>query len=246
VTYLTTQGIGQFLDIGSGVPTAGSVHQIAQAVDPQARVVYVDIDPVAVCETLDLLDGNPHATAIRADLTAPLDIAGDPRVRRLLNLTEPVGLLLVAVLHFIPDDQTAIDAVRTLTDLLPAGSYLAVSHAAAESFPPDQQATRTAQHLYAHQTATPGKARTRNEVARFLHGTRLCDPGLVWTHQWKPDSSTDPDFVEAVGQPQRAGSWAGVGQVTTNGSSTDLEASAEGPPRRPPSAPRSTGRRDVI
>ncbi len=132
VAYLADQGIAQFLDIGSGLPTVGNVHEVARQVNPRARIVYVDNDPVAVRYSRELLAeegaGARGVGVIEADLRDPATILGHPTTRRLLDLRRPIGLLLVAVLHFIPDDDEALGAVRDLTAALPAGSYMVISH----------------------------------------------------------------------------------------------------------------------
>jgi ribosomal protein L11 methylase PrmA len=130
VHHLAAAGIGQFLDIGSGLPTQGNVHHIAQHTIPDARVVYVDIDPVAVAESLDILQHNRHATAVRGDLAAPHTILTHPQVRKLLDFHQPIAVLLCAVLHFLPDDQVAHHAVQQLLAAVPSDSYLVVSHTA--------------------------------------------------------------------------------------------------------------------
>src|SRR5262249_14696054 len=140
-------GIRQFLDVGSGIPTQGNVHEIAQRVAADSRVVYVDIDPVAVGEGLELLAGNPNATSIRGDVREPGQILGHPAVRRLLDLSQPTALLLVAVLHFISDDEAPHAAVAELVDALAPGSYLALSHGANE-LPADSSDARGATDLY--------------------------------------------------------------------------------------------------
>lgn len=135
VRFLTEQGIDQFLDVGSGIPTVGNVHEVAQKANPNARVVYVDIDPVAVSYSQELLEGNANASAIRADARHPKLILAHPEVRRLLDLSRPLGVLLVAVLHFIPDDGEAYATVKTLRGEVAPGSYIAISHATHESMP---------------------------------------------------------------------------------------------------------------
>jgi hypothetical protein len=208
VRDLADAGLRQFLDIGSGIPTEGNVHEIAQAIAPDSHVVYVDIDPVAVAESLEILDGNERATAIRADLRSPQTVLDHPSVRRLLDFDQPIGLLIASVLHFVPDDTQAYDAVAELVAALAPGSYLVVSHAATESFPISEGRARAAD-LYRQQTATSGVSRTRSETQRFLTGLELLDPGVVWTHQWQPD----PDEpVELADDPHSSGEWAGVGR----------------------------------
>ncbi len=221
VRELTKAGVRQFLDIGSGIPTAGNVHEIAHEVAPDARVVYVDMDPVAVAESLEILEGNDRATAIRGDLRNPQDILGHPAVRRQLDLDQPVALLLVAVLHFVPDPAQAYDAVARLVGALAPGSFLVVSHAAAETYLPEtalpeadhvKAAARTdqlkvADRIYTGKTATPGMLRTRAQTMRFFSDVELLDPGVVWLQEWRPDGST-----ELADDPRHNGSWAGVGR----------------------------------
>jgi hypothetical protein len=149
VRYLASTGVRQTLDIGSGIPTVGNVHEIVQRTAPEARVVYVDIDPVAVAESLDLLADNPRATAIRGDVRGPREILEHPAVRGMLDLTQPVGLVLAAVLHFVPEDVLAYGAVDQLLAAVGTGSYLIVSHAATESF------ARPTPGICGRQTATP-------------------------------------------------------------------------------------------
>src|SRR5439155_181908 len=139
---LATAGVRQFLDIGSGIPTEGNIHEIAQEVAPDSRVVYVDIDPDAVAESLEILEGNERATAVRADLRTPGGVLEHRGVRRMLDFDQPVGLLLVAVLHFVPDDAEVYDAVAKLVAALAPGSYLVATHAAAEAFLPDGRLAR--------------------------------------------------------------------------------------------------------
>jgi trans-aconitate methyltransferase len=214
-------GVRQFLDIGSGIPTAGNVHEIAQDVTPDARVVYVDLDPVAVVESLEILEGNDRATAIRGDLRSPQDILGHPAVRRQLDLDQPVALLLVAVLHFVPDHAQAYDAVARLVGALAPGSFLVVSHAAAETYLPEASLPeadhvnaaastdqlKVADRIYTKKTTTPGMLRTRAQTVRFFSDVELLDPGVVWLQEWRPDEST-----ELADDPRHNGSWAGVGR----------------------------------
>lgn len=209
VRQLADAGVRQFLDIGSGIPTEGNVHEIAQEIAPDSRVVYVDIDPVAVAESLEILDGNERATAVRADLRSPQTVLDHPGVRRLLDFDQPIGLLLASVLHFVPDDTQAYDAVARLVAALAPGSYLVVSHAATESFPRGSERAKAAE-LYQRQTATPGGSRSRSETERFFTGIELVDPGVVWTHEWRPDPDEPTEFADG---PQRNGEWAGVGRT---------------------------------
>jgi trans-aconitate methyltransferase len=210
VRYLVDAGVRQFLDIGSGIPTEGNVHEIAQQVAPDARVVYVDVDPMAVAESQELLAGNDLATAIRADLRRPRDIFDHPEVRRLLDLRQPVGLLLVSVLHFVPDDTEAYTAVAQLVAELAPGGYLVVSHAASELFDPAYAKAADRTDVYRQQTPTPGTSRTSSEVERFFTGLDLVEPGVVRLCEWRPaaDASAEPVDDPHGGQ----GSWAGIGR----------------------------------
>ena len=125
-------GVRQFLDIGSGLPTQQNVHEVAQAIDPDAKVVYVDIDPLVRVHAEALLATNPNTIFLTGDLREPEELLGRPELRDHLDFTKPIALLLVAVLHFIEDNQQAYATVKTLCDALPAGSYLAISHALKE------------------------------------------------------------------------------------------------------------------
>jgi hypothetical protein len=211
VRHLAEAGVRQFLDVGSGIPTVGNVHEIAQERLPDARVVYVDIDPVAVAEGLEILEANELATAIHGDLRRPEAILENPELRRLLDFDRPIGLLLIAMLHFMPDDEQAYGAVARLVDALAPGSYLVVSHAAAEAFDDMGGHSRIAGEIYRKQTATPGVARTRSGVERFFAGLELVDPGVAGLHEWRPDGSpVEPEAL--VGEARRSAGWAGVGR----------------------------------
>jgi hypothetical protein len=195
VRFLAAEaGIRQFLDIGSGIPTASNVHQVAQDTAAGARVVYADADDVAVAHSRLMLEDNPGATIIQADLREPAKILADPETQLLLDFTRPVAVLLVAVLHFIPDADHPYQSVATLRDALPSGSYLVISHACRDAMPDVASAAET---VYKSRVPSQGRARTREEIARFFHGFSLIDPGLVWMSQWRPDRPEDvPDHPE--------------------------------------------------
>jgi hypothetical protein len=207
VRFLAAEaGIRQFLDIGSGIPTQDNVHQVAQAAAPGARVVYVDADDVAVAHSKLILDGSADAAVIQADLRDPARILADPETQLLLDFTQPMALLLVAVLHFIADADEPEQIVATLRDSLPSGSYLVVSHACSDPRPELVSALET---VYKNKVAAQGRARTSAEIARFFDGFTLIDPGLVWAPQWRPDQPEDvPD------DPQKYWFLSGVGQLT--------------------------------
>jgi SAM-dependent methyltransferase len=203
VRFLVDAGIRQFLDIGSGIPTVGNVHEIAQQAAPDARVVYVDIDPVAVAHSRELLAGNELATVIQEDVRRPREILHHPEVAKLLDLEEPLGLMIVAVLHFVPDDDDPAGVIRTLRDALAPGSYLTLSQASHDGRADDER--RDAHEVY-RRTDNPLFPRGRAEVTGFFDGFELVDPGVVWVPQWRPDSPDDAEeahravFVGGVGR----------------------------------------------
>jgi len=184
VTFLVQEaGIDQFLDLGSGIPTAGNVHEIAQRLHPGARVAYVDIDPVAVSASRQLLAGNPDATAIRADLTDVGEILADPEVAALLDVTRPMAVLLVSVLHFVPESANPGAAIARLRDAVAPGSYLAISHFTDEGREGD------AERIVAmsRQTPTTTAPRSRAQIEALFDGFTLLEPGVVDVSRWRPE-----------------------------------------------------------
>jgi SAM-dependent methyltransferase len=196
VRFLVAEGVDQFLDIGSGIPTVGNVHEVAQKANPAARVVYVDNDPIAVADSRALLRDNPRATIIHADARQPESILADPEVSHLLDLRRPVGVLIVALLHFVTDDEEAYRIVRTMREALVAGSYLAITHASDEGLSPETQAGLI--RIY-RGTPTPGNLRSSAAIARFFEGFELVEPGLVYFARWRPEGPDDL-FVD---EPER-------------------------------------------
>ena len=188
VTWLAQQGIDQFLDIGSGIPTAGNVHEVAQKVNPAARVVYVDIDPVAVIHSKAILHGNTHVLAIQGDLAAPEAIIHHPECERFLDLSRPVGLLLFAVLNFIYDNEQVYGLVSTLRQALASGSYLAITHITDEDAPPE--IVERLRRLAAG-SKSPTRIRSRAEIAPFFTGLDMVEPGLVHIPLWRPEGPDD-------------------------------------------------------
>jgi len=195
VRYLLNQGIRQFLDIGSGISTIGSVHEIVAAAQPAARVVYVDQDPVAVAHSINILRENPNATALRADLCFPEAILTHHNVRTMLDLSQPVGLLMISVLHFVAD-QDAYPAVAKLRDALAPGSYLALSHPVAGSL--DQEAVTATARIYRRSTTPTGILRTRDQITKFIDDLEPVPPGLAGVSRWQPGTSTDAHDDHAV------------------------------------------------
>jgi hypothetical protein len=209
VRFLTREaGIRQFMDLGSGLPTQGNVHEIAQAIIPDARVVYVDNDAMVVTHGRALLAAD-NTVVIQADLREPDDILGHPEVRELIDFNEPIALLLTAILHFIPDEEDPLGIVARFRDALPSGSYLAISHGTRDvPARPDMSADEMAdmgervERLYQLTTASL-VTRTRAQVERFFDGLELVDPGLVEIQRWRPDErgSTLPGgFYGGVGR----------------------------------------------
>jgi hypothetical protein len=223
VRHLTADlGIRQFLDIGTGLPTMNSVHQVAQSIAPESRVVYVDHDPIVLAHSRNLLHGNERATVIRQDLRDPAGLLADPQLRGMLDFRQPVAVLLVAVLHFVSDGEDPYGAVRALLDPMPAGSYLVISHFTADSY--DEQADAAAQ---GYQNASSSvHHRTRAQIAEFFAGYDLVDPGeLVWAPRWRraADESDDPEVAVS---PGRSLSWCGVARKTSPGRPEALPATA--------------------
>ncbi len=202
VRYLTGEaGIGQFLDIGSGLPTVGNVHEVAQRAAPGTRVAYVDNDPVAVQHSRVLLARTGTAVAIEGDLRRPQAILADPELLSLLDLNRPVGLLLVAVLHFVPDDQDPAAAVAWLRDQIAPGSYLVISHATADG---QGENVASAGEIYA-QAMPSFQLRSRAGIGAFFGDFELVDPGLVFLSGWRPDTQ--------FGSENKANPAAGYGGV---------------------------------
>jgi len=203
VRYTAAAGIRQFLDVGSGIPTAGNVHTVAQRAVPDARVVYVDNDPVAVAHSRAILGDDPRTAVIQADLRRPGEMLRHPDLVGLLDLTEPVGVLMVAVLHFVADEDDPYVAVARIREALAPGSLLAISHATHDGQP---ELTSSHQTLY-RRTATPMTMRGRDAVHGFFDGFELVEPGLVYMAQWRPDPGED------LGEhPERYPAWVGVGR----------------------------------
>ncbi|MEW2412927.1 SAM-dependent methyltransferase [Streptomyces sp. NPDC046866] len=211
VRYAVSRGITQFLDIGSGIPTFGNVHEVAQAASPEARVVYVDHDPVAVAHSRAVLAGDDRTAVIAADLRKPRDILSAPETLRLLDLDRPVALLLVAVLHFLEDADDPYSAVAELRDALPAGSLLVLTHASYEGLPLSEEVAGGMVGVY-RDIRNPLVMRSREQVTRFFDGFELVDPGLVSMPNWQPDGLADPQDGEMPEDPYAFSGFGGVGR----------------------------------
>ncbi|WP_320067127.1 SAM-dependent methyltransferase [Micromonospora sp. RTGN7] len=194
VHFLAEAGVRQFLDIGSGIPTVGNVHEIAQRIDPAARVVYVDVDPVAVAHSREILSGNDRATVIQEDLRRPERILAHPEVTGMLDLSQPVAVMIVAVLHFVPDADRPAEILRTLREALAPGSYLTLSQASDDARN-DAGERADAEAVY-RRTDSPLVIRSRAELTSLFDGFELVDPGVVWVPQWRPETPESAEDAE--------------------------------------------------
>jgi len=190
-------GITQFLDLGSGVPTVGNVHEIAQRADESCRVIYVDIDPVAVAHGHSLLAGNAQAAVINADLRRPESVLEHPQVGELLDLDKPVAVLMIAVLHFIPDTEHPDKIVHAYRDAIVPGSYLALSHAAPDLVHPTEQNAMIDD--YRRSTRVPFIHRTPEELEAWLDGFTVQPPGVVQVNEWRPDTENTKNILRTYG-----------------------------------------------
>nr|WP_239346415.1 MULTISPECIES: SAM-dependent methyltransferase [unclassified Frankia] len=184
-------GIRQFLDIGTGIPTANNTHEVAQAIAPESRVVYVDNDPIVLAHARALLTSDHRgATAyLNADLRNPEKILSHPDLQRTLDLSRPVALMLIAVLHFVPDADDPYGAVSRLLAALPSGSYLAISHVTRDFMSPGTAAS--VDDVIAT-TRVTFQMRNRAEVARFLGGLELISPGIAALPAWRAENEPQP------------------------------------------------------
>jgi hypothetical protein len=183
VRYLVNEaGVRQLIDIGAGLPTMGNVHEVAMDADPAARVVYVDHDPIVLAHARNMLQGTPNAVIIGHDMRAPADILADPDLRRLVAFDQPVGILLVSVLHFLPDADDPAGVIRDLLAPFPPGSYVALTHGTADEVPQVHAAARVWDAA-----TTRVSVRSRAEVLALVSGLDVVEPGLVWTPQWQPE-----------------------------------------------------------
>jgi hypothetical protein len=189
VRHLVAQaGITQFLDIGSGLPSRGNVHEIAHQVDPAARVAYVDIDPVVFVHSEALLGRSPAATVVTADARRPDEILGHPRVRDFIDFSRPVGLLMLAILHHLADSEDPAGVAARFRGALAPGSYLAISsfRMPGPEHPRDAAKTRAVQKLFNEKLGT-GRWREHDEILAWFGDWELLEPGLVPLPEWRPD-----------------------------------------------------------
>jgi len=204
VRFLVDQGIDQFLDTGSGLPTAGNVHEAAQATNPEARVVYVDNDPVVLAHSELMLHDNPRATLICEDLVNTEAIFNHQEVKELLDLSQPLVVLFNAVLQYILDDEQAQDAVDRFKDRLVPGSYVVLSHPCLDET--SREILDRVLSLY--QSTSDTKVRSLDQIRRYFEGLELVEPGLVRAPLWRPEA---PDDV-LLDEPEQYLGFVGVGR----------------------------------
>ncbi|KRV46776.1 methyltransferase [Wenjunlia vitaminophila] len=186
VRELAGRGVRQFLDVGTGIPTSPNLHEVAQSVAPEARVVYVDNDPIVLAHARALLASAPRGRTayLEAPVQEPEQILNSPMLKGTLDLDEPVAVTLIAILHFLPPDPEPREIVRRLLEPLPAGSYLAVSHMTADFAP---RAVRRGAQVYNSAAEVSLHPADRAEMEAFFDGLDLLDPGVVPLHRWHPD-----------------------------------------------------------
>ncbi|MEU5960402.1 SAM-dependent methyltransferase [Micromonospora parva] len=189
IRYLVTEaGIDQFLDIGSGLPTQGNVHEVATEQNPKAQVVYVDNDPIVLTHGRALLAAEGTATVIQADIREPQAILNHPDARRFLDFDRPIGLLLFAILHHLGDDEDPKAVAAALIDALPSGSYVAISHFRdpGDRDPEGSRKAREVERVFNESLGT-GRWRTDEEILSFTEGLTVLEPGLVPLAEWRPE-----------------------------------------------------------
>lgn len=201
VLFMIDEGIRQFLDLGSGIPTVGNVHEIAQKADPEAHVVYVDFEEVAVAHSQLILEHDPRATIIQEDMTRPEAVLQAARHSGLIDFSRPVGVLTAGVFHFVPPQADPNAIVAAYRDAVPAGSYLAVSQ-----FTHDLQPEEMAGIVEVmKKSQNPMYPRTKSEIEALFDGFELVEPGIVPTPLWRPEPTSTDD-------PAKAGIYAAVGR----------------------------------
>jgi hypothetical protein len=183
VLFLLDQGIRQFLDLGSGIPTVGNVHEIAQQVDPNSRVVYVDNEHVAVAHSQLLLEDNPNAAMVHADITKPGLVIGDQVTKAMLDFTQPIGLLAITIGHYVLDDAPGV--FETYRNAVPTGSYLAITHLTNDYIEVSQLTNAM------KQSQNRVVARNKADIQELFGDWELLEPGLVMTSQWRPERGSE-------------------------------------------------------
>ncbi len=194
VHYLAAEaGIRQFLDIGSGLPTQGNVHQIAHRIDPDAHTVYVDSDPMVLAHGRALLADNRTTAVVNSDARRPQTILDHPDVHKLIDFDRPVGLLLLGILHHMADEEDPAGIAATLYAGLAPGSYVAISHFhdPGAAHPEESRNAREVERIF-NQTMGTGRWRTHDEILAYFGGLELLEPGIVPLAEWRPEPGTTP------------------------------------------------------
>ncbi|PRX49352.1 S-adenosyl methyltransferase [Prauserella shujinwangii] len=215
VHYLARQGVTQFLDLGSGVPTVGNVHEVADSVNPESRCVYVDNEPVAVAHSQVLLeqegDLDRHAV-FQGDLREPERVWERALETGVLDPGQPIGLILVNVLYFVGPEDRPQEILAKYRDLLPSGSYLLSSHLTADGVPEEGAEGRDEVRRQYQRSSSELHLRSREEFTRFFDGFELVDPGVVWIPEWRPDERESPATRQFLANPPASSGLAALGR----------------------------------
>jgi hypothetical protein len=203
VRFLVAAGVRQFIDLGTGLPTRENVHEVAQGAAPECRVVYVDNDPVVLAHARALLTDSAQTGVVRADVRRPEDVFGAPEVRQLIDFDRPVGILMVAILHFVPDEDRPGDIVARFRDRMAPGAHLVISHATLGR--PGATDVDAARDVYASTTAGSITLRSPERLAALFDGFELVEPGVVHVAGWRPEDgppgdTSKPYFAGGVGR----------------------------------------------
>ncbi|MEV8482793.1 SAM-dependent methyltransferase [Streptomyces sp. NPDC052095] len=205
VRHLARAGIRQFLDIGTGLPTQNNVHEVAAEVAPGSSVVYVDRDPVVLVHARALLAGQDGTTVVEGDLRKPDAIVNDPDVRAAIDFSRPVGVLLVAIMHFVTEAERPDEIVAALREAMAPGSYLVMSHGTS-----DARAAAVGKGTEVYRNAnSPLTLRSRERITELFEGFELVDPGVAWLPEWRPEQTDTIDFVDG---PESSLILCGVGR----------------------------------
>ena len=199
VRYLAEQGVRQFFDIGAGLPTQQNSHEVARAVAPDARVVYIDSDPIVRSHCEAILANDEHTEVVDGDILHPEEIIADSRVQRVIDFDEPIAVLICGALHYIPNSDDPFKCVARLRDMLPSGSYLGLTHALFDGRSKTGNPASAIFREVSGRTDSEGP-RPRDEVLRFFEGFELVDPGLVYVRQWRPDNPLSAQLAKRIGK----------------------------------------------
>jgi S-adenosyl methyltransferase len=199
VRYMVSEaGIRQFIDVGSGLPAAENTHEVAQLIDPAARVVYVDNDPVVIVHARALIGETKTTRTIEGDARKPAAILGDPLVRNFIDFSQPVGVLMLSILHHFADDEDPGATARTFRNAVAPGSYLALSHFCnpGAANPRESEIAVESERLFTQNFGT-GRWRTPEEITAFFGHFRLVSPGLVPLALWRPDTPWEGEIPDS-------------------------------------------------